>query len=690
MRYQLSSGNVLVMSNVDMEKYDVYFSEGKWHERINGYANEMTLTDEETDPVNDAVDDASNSSGGSAEVSVKSREKPFIHLAVDPPLCHTCQKLDLTFFDPSCPGCSGILANTEQTGIPEIFAILRQWTPQSQQNIETLIKEILQRGANPNDRDGLTDMTLLHFAAKAGAHGMGDATAACKAVNLLISSGADVFIRCRWTNMSALHYAAYFDCPAVIRVLLKASRGIDIDCTCSEFDHGAALHIAASNLAFEAAKCLIQNGANVCIKDDHGRTPYDVLPDSGHPDTNSESGRLALKMKKMLSEAEPATPKKQPANYDLVPGKVTLRALGIELGERVVVGGAKHGTLRYCGPTEFAAGIWAGVELDDPVGKNDGTVGNISYFACPLKYGIFAPMSKLTREGMRPLGSPSKSSPGVSPVRQHQRVDVSHVGAKVDTGLNHGRTSSYGSELGTDLELGDRVVVAGQRKGIIKYIGETKFSPGTWYGIELDHAVGRNNGTVNGVHYFTCQPKHGVFAPPSRVKPWLASILGSNESLDTYSQSLDQEQQLQQPKDHRLSGGFKNASGSLTSLQSSPSRASTATSSRPQSTGNMQRRHGRQAQPDFSGDLKLRENLSVFCNGELGVIKYIGPTDFAEGVWVGVELRVPKGKNDGSVQGTRYFTCKPDHGLLVRPSKVTCRGINGAKLLGDVTQYLER
>ena len=64
-------------------------------------------------------------------------------------------------------------------------------------------------------------------------------------------------------------------------------------------------------------------------------------------------------------------------------------------------------------------------------------------------------------------------------------------------------------------------------------------------------------------------------------------------------------------------------------------------------------------------------------------MRYIGPADFGEGVWVGVELRTPKGKNDGSVQDRRYFTCKPDHGLLVRPSKITVRGINGAKLITD-------
>ncbi len=68
---------------------------------------------------------------------------------------------------------------------------------------------------------------------------------------------------------------------------------------------------------------------------------------------------------------------------------------------------------------------------------------------------------------------------------------------------------------------------------------------------------------------------------------------------------------------------------------------------------------------------------------DVGLIRYIGTVDFAEGVWLGVELRTSKGKNDGSVQGKRYFTCRSNHGLIVRPSKVTVRGINGAKLLGD-------
>ena len=43
--------------------------------------------------------------------------------------------------------------------------------------------------------------------------------------------------------------------------------------------------------------------------------------------------------------------------------------------------------LRYCGSTDFVSGQWAGIELNDPVGKNDGSVNGIRYFKCRPKYG---------------------------------------------------------------------------------------------------------------------------------------------------------------------------------------------------------------------------------------------------------------------------------------------------------------
>ena len=46
-----------------------------------------------------------------------------------------------------------------------------------------------------------------------------------------------------------------------------------------------------------------------------------------------------------------------------------------------------------------------------------------------------------------------------------------------------------------------------------------------------------------------------------------------------------------------------------------------------------------------------------------------------------VSLYCVDGKNDGSVQGKRYFSCKTNHGLFVKPEKATHRGINCAKIL---------
>jgi Dynactin complex subunit involved in mitotic spindle partitioning in anaphase B len=39
--------------------------------------------------------------------------------------------------------------------------------------------------------------------------------------------------------------------------------------------------------------------------------------------------------------------------------------------------GSKSGVLKYKGDTYFADGEWCGVELDDPLGKNDGSVDGV-------------------------------------------------------------------------------------------------------------------------------------------------------------------------------------------------------------------------------------------------------------------------------------------------------------------------
>ena len=43
-------------------------------------------------------------------------------------------------------------------------------------------------------------------------------------------------------------------------------------------------------------------------------------------------------------------------------------------------------------------------------------------------------------------------------------------------GLSKSRTSSISSLA--EIDVGDRVIVAGQRKGTIRFVGDTKFAPG--------------------------------------------------------------------------------------------------------------------------------------------------------------------------------------------------------------------
>ncbi|KAH0543925.1 hypothetical protein FGG08_001826 [Glutinoglossum americanum] len=57
-------------------------------------------------------------------------------------------------------------------------------------------------------------------------------------------------------------------------------------------------------------------------------------------------------------------------------------------------------------------------------------------------------------------------------------------------------------------------------------------------------------------------------------------------------------------------------------------------------------------------------------DGRIATIRYLGQPHFAEGDWIGVELESLTGKNDGSVQGERYFDCEHGRGMFVRPTVV--------------------
>ena len=69
-----------------------------------------------------------------------------------------------------------------------------------------------------------------------------------------------------------------------------------------------------------------------------------------------------------------------------------------------------------------------------------------------------------------------------------------------------------------DFQEGDRVYIQGtNRKAIVRFIGFVPFAKGLFVGLELGAAEGRNNGTVDGIRYFTCKPKHGLFVRAASI-----------------------------------------------------------------------------------------------------------------------------------------------------------------------------
>ena len=85
--------------------------------------------------------------------------------------------------------------------------------------------------------------------------------------------------------------------------------------------------------------------------------------------------------------------------------------------------------------------------------------------------------------------------------------------------------------------IGHRVHVSGYT-GAVKFIGYLSDpSGGEWIGIELDHPHPQgNDGFFDGVRYFTCAPRHGLFARPSVVfhhKNAENIITATNISLET-------------------------------------------------------------------------------------------------------------------------------------------------------------
>ncbi|CAI8012145.1 CAP-Gly domain-containing linker protein 3, partial [Geodia barretti] len=385
------------------------------------------------------------------------------------------------------------------------FSLLRSLTHFSLSSLPPgLLPQVLRRGANINDRDGLTDLSLLHFACKSGAAGVGNIDAAVNLVNSLLNKGADSELRCKWTNMNALHYAVFFDVPEIVDTLLEHKPSL-LHTTCDEFDGGTALHIAASNVSIRATQILLQHGANCKVTDRNGHAPIDVVPSNR---TEESEGDVTNQMIALLQSAAEAMEMKEREAQVAADAKV-------EEGEREEGGEEDKENAMEIEPAVM-------VEKETPR-KSHPPQGRPPHSPAQSK-----PHSTTASLSVRKTHSPRTTTTATTrdPVRTRgTRSPVSTV-STVSSASSRAVSPAAANEVTMEtlgLKIGDRVLIDAKssanksKSGTVRFGGAIDFLGGQWAGIELDEAVGKNDGSLKGIRFFTCKPKFGLFVPMQRI-----------------------------------------------------------------------------------------------------------------------------------------------------------------------------
>ncbi|NXW82995.1 CE350 protein, partial [Alopecoenas beccarii] len=150
-------------------------------------------------------------------------------------------------------------------------------------------------------------------------------------------------------------------------------------------------------------------------------------------------------------------------------------------------------------------------------------------------------------------------------IKNTERRDVEQGQAPTESPLWASVSIAEETDSLPNFNIGDRVLVSKVQPGTLRFKGLTRFAKGFWAGVELDEPEGNNNGTYDGIKYFDCKEKHGIFAPPQKISHITESIdsyLDTNEDEDSFFDDIPEKQHKAEQQDRSSKPGKEDESQS--------------------------------------------------------------------------------------------------------------------------------
>ena len=273
-----------------------------------------------------------------------------------------------------------------------------------------------------------------------------------------------------------------------------------------------------------------------------------------------------------------------------------------------------------------------------------------------------------------------------------------------------------------ELKVGDRVkfkmrLTGSDTPGRVRFVGMDHETGNPRVGVELDKAIGKNDGTVRGNKYFSCRPKHGILTRPSRVSlllpagaaamasgtlhqptgstsdPAVGTADSSYEEITTLAMlgrptatvttSDPADDSYEEPVPLAIQAGFGFDPKPADSSYENPVPLALATQHHipPVVVG------GVGASNELKVGDRVKFKMRLTGSDTPGRVRFVGMDHETGNPRVGVELDKAIGKNDGTVRGNKYFSCRPKHGILTRPSRVSLLLPAGAAAMASGTLH---